>query len=1043
MKKEDIDENRKKVSSAQISLRKKDTLAAALMIVILVFAVASVSATDYQVHEGESIQAAINMSNPGDTIIVHNGTYTENVVVNRSNILIRSANGSAVTIVQSNSTDMHVFNITDQENITLDGFTIRDASAALNTTKNVNATSQTTVSILAAPTQPTVPEGPTQPTVPEPAIDGFLSVTSTPSGADIAIDDRPIGEKTPHLVPIDPGIHTIKLTLEGYLDWTKGVQVTGGETTSEHATLIPTPTITGFLSVTSTPAGADIAIDGRPIGEKTPHLVPIDPGSHTIKLTLAGYQDLTQSARVTGGETTNVHAALSQATGSIKVTSSPSGAKIYVDTYLGWSSKGQTPNTITSVSPGHYTIKLTLAGYQDWTGSAHVTGGGTTNVHATLSQATGSISVTSTPSGASISLDGVPVNQITPYTIPNAEPGHHTLKLTLAGYQDWTDTVSVTAGKTVKVSATLTSISGSATITSTPSGAAIYVKTHSGDSYIGKTPHTDTAVPPGDYTITLSLAGYLDCTKEVQVKGGETAYVHATLTPAIGSISVSSTPSGATIYVEPYLGTKGKTPNTITPVSPGDYTITLSLAGYQDWTKEVQVKGGETAYVHATLDQTTGSISVCSTPSGAGISFDDVPTNEITPYAIQNVDPGYHTIKLTLEGYQDWKEKVSVTAGKTVEIDATLAPISGSATVTSTPSGAAIYVETYSGDDYIGDTPYTDTAVAPGDYTITLTLAGYQNWRKEVQVTGGETAYVDATLDQATGSISASSTPSGAGISFDGVPINEITPYAIQNVDPGNYTIKLTLEGYQDWTEAVTVTAGKTVEIDATLAPISGSATVTSTPSGAAIYVETYSGDVCIGETPHTDTAVDQGNYTIKLTLAGYQDWTEEVQVKGGETAYIDAILTPCPLQAGIYMNNASNCVIKNSTIMNISVMGNCSAIGIAVFNSSGNAISNGEITNCEQGILIASGSNNTIKGNIIRNNTIVGVRIDSGGINTEIHENCFIDNEPQAIDDGTGNNWTSNYWSPPPGGNYTIPGAAESEDSDPLDECPLIEEPA
>ncbi len=261
MKKEDIDENGKKVSSAQISLRKKDTLAAALMIVILVFAVASVSAADYQVHEGESIQAAINMSNPGDTITVHNGTYTENVVVNRSNILIRSANGSAVTIVQSNRTDMHVFNITDQNNVTLDGFTIRDASAALNTTKNVNATSQTTVSILAAPTQPTVPAVPTQPTAPAgPSIDGFLSVTSTPSGADIAIDGRPIGEKTPHTAPLMPGPHTIKLTLADYQDWTERVQVTGGKTTDVQATLtpIPAPAIDGFLSVTSRPAGADI-----------------------------------------------------------------------------------------------------------------------------------------------------------------------------------------------------------------------------------------------------------------------------------------------------------------------------------------------------------------------------------------------------------------------------------------------------------------------------------------------------------------------------------------------------------------------------------------------------------------------------------------------------------------------------------------------------------------------------------------------------------------------------------------------------------------
>jgi len=292
------------------------------------------------------------------------------------------------------------------------------------------------------------------------------------------------------------------------------------------------------------------------------------------------------------------------------------------------------------------------------------------------------------------------------------------------------------------------------------------------------------------------------------------------------------------------------------------------------------------------------------------------------------------------------------------------------------------------------------------------------------------------------GFLSVTSTPAGADIAIDGRPIGEKTPQTAPLM-PGPHTIKLTLEGYQDWTEAVSVTAGKTVEIGATLTPISGSATVTSTPSGAAIYVESYSGDVCIGETPHTDTAVSHGNYTIKLTLAGYQDWTEEIQVTSGETAYIDAILTPCPLQAGIYMNNASNCVIKNSSIMNISVMGNCSAIGIAVFNTSGTAISNGEITNCEHGIFIASGSNNRIKGNIIRNNTIVGVCIDSGAINTEIHENCFVNNEPQAIDDGTGNNWTSNYWSPMPGGNYTIPGAAESEDSDPLDECPLIEEPA
>jgi parallel beta-helix repeat protein len=74
-----------------------------------------------------TIQAAINAAGTGDTVIVHDGTYKENLVVNKSDLIIRSANGSAVTIISSNQTDTHVVNITVQTNVTLDNFTIRDA----------------------------------------------------------------------------------------------------------------------------------------------------------------------------------------------------------------------------------------------------------------------------------------------------------------------------------------------------------------------------------------------------------------------------------------------------------------------------------------------------------------------------------------------------------------------------------------------------------------------------------------------------------------------------------------------------------------------------------------------------------------------------------------------------------------------------------------------------------------------------------------------------------------------------------------------------
>jgi nitrous oxidase accessory protein len=111
----------------------RESLALIAMAVILALALFVVPGSAAELHVGadqqyKSIQAAINAADTvNNTIIVHNGTYKENLVVNKSNIVIRSDNGSSVTTISSNTTDKHVVNITDQTNVTLEGFTIRDA----------------------------------------------------------------------------------------------------------------------------------------------------------------------------------------------------------------------------------------------------------------------------------------------------------------------------------------------------------------------------------------------------------------------------------------------------------------------------------------------------------------------------------------------------------------------------------------------------------------------------------------------------------------------------------------------------------------------------------------------------------------------------------------------------------------------------------------------------------------------------------------------------------------------------------------------------
>ena len=94
-------------------------------ILILTTFACTAGADDWHVDTGESIQAAINSATTGDTIYVHAGTYTENVLVNKT--LTLQGDGAGGVTVQAASATEHVFNVTaDYVNIT--GFTATGAT---------------------------------------------------------------------------------------------------------------------------------------------------------------------------------------------------------------------------------------------------------------------------------------------------------------------------------------------------------------------------------------------------------------------------------------------------------------------------------------------------------------------------------------------------------------------------------------------------------------------------------------------------------------------------------------------------------------------------------------------------------------------------------------------------------------------------------------------------------------------------------------------------------------------------------------------------
>jgi hypothetical protein len=381
-------------------------------------------------------------------------------------------------------------------------------------------------------------------------------------------------------------------------------------------TLPPTP-IGGdqaWYSIHCNVDGATITFDGKYQGTisggvlTVPVYVTGTPYS-TVTAEKSGYNpDSTGLPQVSAGQTANVFLTLNPVaptTGTIVVKSTPTGANVYLDGVY----NGRTQQYIDGVSPGQHQIRVEKPGYQPWVSTVRVTSNVRTDVQADLvAQPTfGTVSVTCSPSGAHIYLDGTYMGAA-PKVLSGIAQGTHLVELELAGYNEWSTRITVVADQVSYVSTTLTPVSspttGSLIVSSNPAGAGIYLDgAYEGTTRTGGTVISD--VSAGSHSIRLTLHGYEDSTVSVTVNSGQQTPVSSTLTPtaspATGSIAISSAPAGATVYLD--NANRGITPLTLDAVAPGSHSLTIRLDGYEDWAGTVEVTAGQTSQVSPTLNE--------------------------------------------------------------------------------------------------------------------------------------------------------------------------------------------------------------------------------------------------------------------------------------------------------------------------------------------------------------------------------------------------------------------------------------------------------
>jgi serine/threonine-protein kinase len=210
---------------------------------------------------------------------------------------------------------------------------------------------------------------------------GQMTIDSAPQGAQVAIDGKtdPSWVTPVTLSGIAAGQHSVVFSKSGYSNETRSVSVTAGGKLSLTGRLAQ---LAATLAVTSSPAGANVYVDGRNSGKLTPAQVSVDKGQHTVLVRKSGFIDETTSAQFLVGQTVSFSPVLrplgnvddiktvgkmkklfggkdTQGMGTVSIKTQPKGAQVAVNQHM---LEKESPVDF-MLDPGNYIIDITMSGY--------------------------------------------------------------------------------------------------------------------------------------------------------------------------------------------------------------------------------------------------------------------------------------------------------------------------------------------------------------------------------------------------------------------------------------------------------------------------------------------------------------------------------------------------------------------------------------------------------------------------------------------------------------------------------------------------------
>ena len=266
-------------------------------------------------------------------------------------------------------------------------------------------------------------------------------------------------------------------------------------------------------------------------------------GSYQLTLRNEGYHDTVTRLLVSQEQSQTHPLVMRKLPGIISFDSANiSQARIRIDGV----DIGQTPLVNVEVEPGEHQLSISKDRYLNF-GETIIIEGRTLeqSFTANLEPAWATVSLTTTPSGADVLVDGELIGS----TPINAEiiQGQRDLVLKLAGHKAWQEEFDVLAGEDFSVPLVeLTPADGLLFIQSNPTAASVTI----GGDFKGLTPLEVALAPGQNHELIFFKNGYNSNSLSIQTQANEERELTIDLEPILMTVSVVAQPEDAELYVD-------------------------------------------------------------------------------------------------------------------------------------------------------------------------------------------------------------------------------------------------------------------------------------------------------------------------------------------------------------------------------------------------------------------------------------------------------------------------------------------------------------